>query len=88
MSVDIEEEKKSDVYSFSAILWEMLHRKTVWEDLSMGDIEMAVRNSQRPPITVPRDSDVINILVNIMTACWEQNPASRPSFSLLVSKLS
>jgi serine/threonine protein kinase len=30
--------KKGDIYAYAIVLWEILHRKDAWTDLSNGDI--------------------------------------------------
>ena len=47
MSTDSEVDKKSDVYSFAIVLWEMLTRRIPWDGMSREQIEMSVRNGLR-----------------------------------------
>jgi len=47
MVTDPEADKKSDVYSFAIILWEMLARATPWEGLKREQIEPKVRSGVR-----------------------------------------
>jgi len=44
-----------------------------------------VRDKARPP--VPEDSDMPEEYPELMTNCWEQEPADRPDFQEIVSRL-
>lgn len=70
-------DNKVDVYSFGILLWEMITGSTPFEGMTAFQIMNAVcQNNQRPPIS----DDVPEGLRNLMKACWEQNPADRPTF--------
>ena len=58
ISADSEVDKKSDVYSFAIILWELLTRRIPWEGLNKEQIEVCVRSGERV-----RDSLMLVILV-------------------------
>ena len=47
ISADSEVDKKSDVYSFAIILWELLTRRIPWEGLNKEQIERNVRSGER-----------------------------------------
>lgn len=44
---DPEIDKKSDVYSFAIIIWELLTRRIPWNGLKREEIEMSVRGGLR-----------------------------------------
>ena len=46
---------------------------------------MVVRDKARPPI--PEDTDLPEEYNELMTNCWEQEPADRPDFQEIVSRL-
>ena len=75
--------KKSDVYAFGIVLWEVYTRKEVHEGLSAAQIIAKVAHEGlRPkiPLGCP--------LQNVMTDCWKQEPDNRPHFSVIVTTLS
>ena len=111
---DPDADKKSDVYSFAIILWEMLARATPWAGLKREEIEPKVRSGVRvrpslfflleffffgqvfqysflslqPPVPADDGADPAkNILIDMMTSCWQENPAFRPSFEQISSKI-
>jgi len=47
ISPDSETDKKSDVYSFAIVLWEMVTRKVPWDGMTKDQIEASVRNGLR-----------------------------------------
>ena len=47
ISGDSEVDKKSDVYSFAIVLWELLTRRIPWDGLNKEQIEMCVRSGER-----------------------------------------
>jgi len=89
MSSDPETDKKSDVYSYAIIIWELLTRRVPWEGLNREQIEANVRNGIRPPMPANDGNDQAKmILIDLMTACWQDAPEARPSFTQVYSKLS
>ena len=49
---DAETDKKSDVYSFAIVLWEMLTRQIPWDGLTKEQIESNVRSGLRVRISI------------------------------------
>ena len=47
ISSDSEVDKKSDVYSFAIVLWELLTRRIPWDGMNREQIEMNVRGGVR-----------------------------------------
>jgi len=87
---DIESEKKSDVYSYSIILYEMLTRLFAWDGLERADIEIKVRNSQRPqiPSNVANSEDPNYVkLLTVMKMSWEESPEARPTFEKIIEMI-
>jgi serine/threonine protein kinase len=88
-STDPEVDKKSDVYSFAIIIWELLVRKIPWDGYNGEQIEQNVRAGMRPDVPKNDDTDQARtILIDLMQACWQDAPATRPSFQQIHSKLS
>ena len=52
VSNDAETDKKSDVYSFAIVLWEMLTRQIPWDGLTREQIESNVRSGLRVRISI------------------------------------
>jgi len=89
ISSDPEVDKKSDVYSYSIIIWELLTRRVPWDGLNREQIEANVRNGIRPPVPPSDGTDqALMILLDLMSACWQEAPDSRPSFAQVHSKIS
>jgi len=89
MSTDPEVDKKSDVYSYAIIIWELLTRRIPWDGLNRDQIEANVRNGVRPDIPANDGSDQAKtILIDLMTSCWQPSHNSRPSFQQIHNKLS
>ena len=49
---DADTDKKSDVYSFAIVLWEMLTRQIPWDGLTKEQIESNVRSGLRVRISI------------------------------------
>ncbi len=76
--------EKVDVYAFGCLLFEMLSRRVPWDGLGPAQIRAKVCNeSARPemPLSTPTP------LVKLISACWAQSAAARPSFSDVANQL-
>ena len=72
------------VFSFGIVLWEIWTRDFPFGHHRFGNaVATAVERGERPP--VPDNCPVT--YVNVMKACWDQNPRKRPSFEEIVSRL-
>ena len=71
---------RADVFSFGILAWEVFARKRAYADklLTMDMVAAAVERSPafRPPLpkTWPEE------LSNIVSGCWHEDPAMRPTF--------
>jgi hypothetical protein len=71
--------KKSDVYAYGIVLWELWTRKEVHATLSAIQIIAKVSNNNlRPAVTLDC------IWKEIMVKCWTTNPIERPEFSIIM----
>ncbi|KAL6047965.1 Serine/threonine protein kinase, catalytic domain containing protein, variant 2 [Balamuthia mandrillaris] len=78
--------KASDVYSFGIVLWEILSRKDPYEGMSPTAVAVGVlRDNLRPEIP---EGDTPEDLVMLVQECWAADPASRPSFLEVMTRLS
>jgi serine/threonine protein kinase len=75
---------KADVYSFGVVLWELLTRQEPYKGLHKPDIIVGVvNNNLRPPLF----PDMEPLVVELIEACWAQNPEDRPEFQQIVDRL-
>ena len=74
--------KKSDVYGFGIILWELATRQEVYRHLEQTQIIARVANDNLRP-----DPPKNHPLNSLMTQCWSENPQDRPSFEDIVAEL-
>ncbi|CAL9117975.1 Protein kinase domain containing protein [Musa troglodytarum] len=74
---------KVDVYSFSIVLWELLHNRLPFEGMSnlQAAYAAAFKNIR------PSADDLPKELAFILTSCWKEDPNSRPNFSQIVQML-
>ena len=75
---------KSDVYSFGIVMWECLTKEVPYEGVSVLKTMYAVLNNRlRPAIpdyAPPEYAELIR-------QCWDDDPESRPTFSVILEKL-
>ena len=76
--------EKVDVYSYGMILWEMITREMPFNNYRFGhQVETDVVAGVRPSIP----SDCWEEYAELISACWAQNPAARPSFLEVIQTL-
>ncbi|XP_066537195.1 receptor-interacting serine/threonine-protein kinase 1 [Hoplias malabaricus] len=79
-SINARSTEKSDVYSFAIVVWVILTGREPYENARSEDqICQCVRQGNRP------DEDIIPAdappeIIQLMKACWDQDPQNRPSF--------
>ncbi|KAJ3444155.1 serine/threonine-protein kinase edr1 [Anaeramoeba flamelloides] len=76
--------KKSDVYSFSIILWEITTRELPFKDLNPIQTALAIVNNQARP-DIPQSCP--KSLAKLMKECWNEEPKKRPNFEHLYKRL-
>jgi len=77
--------EKSDVFSFGVILFELVTREKPWSNLSFPQ-QNAFQIMQGIRIRMPEG--VVPEVASLAIACWAEDPIDRPSFALIVSRLS
>lgn len=87
----------ADVYSFGILMWSMWHRDIPYKNLILTEnldaFQLAQRVSRglRPTHAAEASSKNSPSMplnyAQLMVACWQHNPASRPSFADLANRL-
>lgn len=76
--------EKTDVYSFSLIVWQVLTLERPYEGMNSDQyFENVVENHVRPhlPLEWPQE------LCQLLSRCWHRNPKKRPSFPDIMSAM-
>ncbi|KAK9915364.1 hypothetical protein WJX75_008098 [Coccomyxa subellipsoidea] len=68
--------KAADVYSFAMMMWEIYTGTALFRGLNSSQVFFKVLMGYRPPIP----PDMPAVYKDLMTACWDEDPASRPPF--------
>ncbi|XP_038066559.1 tyrosine-protein kinase receptor Tie-1-like [Patiria miniata] len=75
---------KSDVWSFGILLWEIATLgATPYEDTKSKDLLSRLKSGYR----MPKPSSCDDEFYNLMLLCWQEDPAHRPHFKNLVTRL-
>lgn len=79
-SIHAHSTEKSDVYSFSIVVWVILTNQEPYENARSEDqICQCVRKGDRPDESLIQDGTLPEI-TELMKRCWQQNPLNRPTF--------
>ncbi|XP_035746462.1 receptor-interacting serine/threonine-protein kinase 1 isoform X3 [Egretta garzetta] len=73
--------EKSDVYSFSIVIWAIFANKEPYEHgINEAQICFGIMNGNRPDIKEITDKCPVEI-IDLMKQCWEQESEKRPTFA-------
>eukprot|EP00048_Salpingoeca_helianthica_P002867 m.61656 g.61656 ORF g.61656 m.61656 type:complete len:208 (+) comp12354_c1_seq1:2-625(+) len=80
----------ADVYSFSIVMWELAAQRLPWENLEASVLIVPtllrlLEADERPPIG--EDWPLMEPLVELMQECWTLDPAKRPTFLEIKTRL-
>ena len=76
-----------DVYSFSILMWEVLHLESPWAGTRMITIFARVRAGERPAIAQAAAASAPAHYVALMRQLWAQDPCKRPAFDVILARL-
>jgi serine/threonine protein kinase len=77
-------EDRADVYAFGLLLWELIHERRAFEELTGAAAASGALKGLRPQLSKPSKSDGIPALT---CECWAQRPEDRPSMSTVLERL-
>ena len=77
-------EDRADVYAFALLLWELMHERRAFEELTAHEAFMSARKGIRPELSKTSKGDGIQTLT---VECWAQRPEERPSMSTVLERL-
>ena len=85
--------KGADVYSYGILLWAMFNRDIPYKLLILqGNLDafalaQRVAKGLRPNVCVEQEKPLPAPYESLVQACWHQDPASRPSFREILTRL-
>jgi len=76
--------ESADVYSCGLVLFEVMSGKVPFDGLNLTRVVQAVTTGQRPnPKDVDGPSPIIEVLGEVLDACWAEEPTDRPTAAYL-----
>ena len=72
--------KKCDVYSYAMVLYELVTLKLPFHDAPTDQMAMVDAVTGKRPSLPESDSECAPFLRCLITACWDADPKTRPSF--------
>lgn len=79
----------SDIYSFGVLLFELFEMKKAYENLTFDNFlkRLFAKVPRRPNLCAFNLEKLPNVLKDILTRCWQQNPELRPHASAVLEKI-
>jgi serine/threonine protein kinase len=74
---------KVDVYAFGIVLWELATGDTPYSGMDSATITREVQHRDLRPSLPP---DLYPAMADLITQCWDRNPAVRPTFDEIVRR--
>eukprot|EP00698_Gefionella_okellyi_P011694 TRINITY_DN30_c0_g1_i1.p1 TRINITY_DN30_c0_g1~~TRINITY_DN30_c0_g1_i1.p1 ORF type:complete len:680 (+),score=180.18 TRINITY_DN30_c0_g1_i1:63-2042(+) len=74
---------RSDIFSFAVVLWEMTHRQIPYGNMNQDQMINGILRGMRPAIS----DRCPKFLAQLMTRCWDADPARRPSMRQVCQEL-
>lgn len=76
---------QSDIWSFGVVLWEMWNRGAQpYAGCSNAEVMEMIRYNR----LLPQSHDTPQTIQQMMMECWQESPAMRPNFEILLNNLS
>ncbi len=75
--------KKSDIYAYGMILWELASRKLPFKDAHPSVISTLIKDGDTPDIP----KKIPTIFTALITQCWSMDTKKRPSLNEILNKL-
>ncbi|XP_051501722.1 receptor-interacting serine/threonine-protein kinase 3 isoform X2 [Myxocyprinus asiaticus] len=81
-SVNYKPNKASDIYSYGVLLWSIITGKEPYANVLSVLVRFHIPRGERPDLTLIDCSVAAGLddIVQLMSACWTQEPNQRPSF--------
>ncbi len=78
-------DKSADIYSFAILMWEVMFEKQQFSDFRwQSDVEAHVKSGKRLQFSEDANSEFVKLVEN----CWQQDPARRPTMTVILQRLS
>jgi hypothetical protein len=76
-----------DIYAFGCVLWECLHWRRIWAEMSKGELIRRVLLGERPDVD-KAISKAHHRTIACIRMCWTSDPLLRPPISDTLAKIS
>ena len=82
-------DQSCDTYSFGVLLWEILHEKRPFVDLTGAQTTAHVQRGGRPPLVLDGGChpSIQQVMAPLIRSCWHQSAAERPAMASVARSL-